>query len=95
MLQSTLCRLSSGMNTCKITSTQIEFVSGGDPPMPKSERKVGEQELNVNSSRVLVSSWLTSPIFLTPFIDKIFVIVGRSLIFYGAKSLDHNHIVDR
>ena len=55
------------MNTYKTASMQIEFVSDEDPPMSKSEKKVGEQELNVSNSRILAQSSLTSPISLTSF----------------------------
>ena len=46
MLRLTFCRLSPVKSTCKTASSQIGVVSGGDPPMLKSERKL------VNSSRV-------------------------------------------
>ena len=68
LLRPTPRRLSSGMNTCKTASMQIRFVSDGDPPMPKSERKIGEQKLNVNNSRVLTQSSFTSPVSLTLFL---------------------------
>ena len=34
---------SSETNICKTMSALIGFMSGGNPPMPKLERKVGEQ----------------------------------------------------
>ena len=59
--------------------------------MFKSNRKVGEQELNVNSSRVLVQNWLTSLVPLSLFIDEIVVTVGRSPAFYDAKLSGHKY----
>ena len=67
VLRPTPHRLSSEMNTYKIVYVQTGFVSGGDPPMLKSEKEVGEQELNVNSSRVLAQRPPTSSVLLFSF----------------------------
>ena len=61
-------RLSSRTRTCKTTSTLIEVVSGGDPPILKSEKVTGQRCFWMRKVAELSSKMTSRCCCLTPFL---------------------------